>query len=247
MTDKEAEYFIKILDSIKYTPNIFTITVSEEKVIIGALTPDEPPIQKFFSIATVYNSIVDVNDKIQFSLRESIKLPEELEQKDWNPIKDTNEKEWRSIYYMENAIFRIEILWNLLAQLFNLAKEIGKDNTKIHTKQFFHDCQQGKKASEFAKKIYNYMILEDNCDVEPWEGNYEYVKNYRDKMSHRNSPSLTSFSNYDTAIREPTLYVLKRVVEDYLFVSAYIQELVDEIIPKYKSLEAIFKKGDNNA
>lgn len=91
------------------------------------------------------------------------------------------------------------------------------------------------------------MILEDNCDVEPWEGNYEYVKNYRDKMSHRNSPSLTSFSKYDTAIREPTLYVLKRVVEDYLFVSTYIQELVNEIIPKYKSLEAIFKKGDNNA
>ena len=67
MTDKEAEYFIKILDSIKYTPNIFTI-VSEENVIIGALTPDEPPIQKFFSIATVYNSIVDVNDKIQFCI-----------------------------------------------------------------------------------------------------------------------------------------------------------------------------------
>lgn len=247
MTNKEAEYFIKILDSIKYTPNIFTIAVSEEKVIIGVLTPDKPPIQKFFSIATVYNSIVDVNDKIQFSLRESIRLTEELEQKDWRPIESLSENEWKAVYFLENAIFRTETLWDLLAQLFNIYKDYGKDSTIIHAKQFFQNCQQGKKSPEFAKKIYDYMILSDNCEVEPWEGNYAFVKDYRDKMTHRNAPSVTSFSNYDTSLRHPTLYILKRVIEDYAIATVYIQELVDEIIPEYSSLESIFKNGDNNA
>lgn len=246
MTNKEENYLYMLLDSIKYISDIFTIAISEDKVILGAITPNECKIQKFFSMATVYDSILDVNNKIQFSLREAIEFAKKSERKKWNPIVSLSDDEWKAIYFMENAVFRIETAWDLLAQLYNIYQGYETDNKKIQAKKFFYDCQKREKSLEFAKRVYNYMLLSDNVDVEPWEGNYIYVKDYRNKMSHRNSPSVNSFSNYDTTIRRPTLYILKRVVEDYHKFSAFIQELVNKIISEYDSMEVIFNKGDNN-
>ena len=48
-------------------------------------------------------------------------------------------------------------------------------------------------------------------------------------MTHRNSPSITTFSNLDFDFRAPTMFVLKRAAEVYIKVTEFINMLLKEI------------------
>lgn len=243
MKKEEAEYYQGVIDSVNYDSNIFTIWYSKEKVIIGAFIQDNSKVNNFFNYASIYDTIIDTDRKIKFSLQEAIKLAENPSFEEWNPVQAPSFEEYTAIYYTENALFRIMILWDLLAQMFNIKAGIGKPFDKVYAAQIFHDAQQGKKSNPFAKKVYEYMIQNENTDVEPWEGNHTYLKDYRDKMTHRSSPNMTSFSDYSLELRLPVIYVLKRVVEDYKQVSDYIQEIVNDIVKDYRMLGNVNVEG----
>ncbi len=236
MKDEVARYFYGIIDSIKYDSNVFTVWYNEEKVVLGALLSSDSNAQAFFNYATIYNTIIDADKKIKISLNEAIKWADDPDSVEWKPLQAPSEEEYSAIYYTENAVFRTSVLWDLLAQLFNLKEKIGRPFDEVYTAQIFHDAQQGKRANPFAKKVYAYMVQNDSSDVEPWEGNYAYVKDFRDKMTHRVSPNISSFSDYALELRMPMIYVLKRVIEDYKQVSEFIQELVSDILKDYEKL-----------
>ena len=236
MKDEEKQYFEDTISSVHYEKNAFTLWYGDEKIIMGALIPEETEVQKFFSYATIYHTLLDVDWKIKLSLHEAVKYAETVDFQKWNPITTPSENEKIALYYIENAIFRTEVLWDLLAQMFNMKENIGKPIDKIYAAQLFHDAQQGKRANAFAKKVYTYMQQPDNCDVEPWEGNYSYVKQIRDKLTHRNAPSVSTMSNFDINLRMPSIYILKRVVEEYQKVSSFIAEYLQLILDDYKKL-----------
>lgn len=48
-------------------------------------------------------------------------------------------------------------------------------------------------------------------------------------MTHRNSPSITTLSNFDFDFRPPTMFVLKRAAEVYIKVAEFINMLLKEI------------------
>lgn len=240
MKEKGAEYFRRIIDSIHYDRNVFTVLYGEGKVIIGALVHDSPEVSNFFNYVTIFNSILDVDSKIKYSIEEATKWGGNPPFEEWDPFQKPSCEEYKAIYYTENATFRIMILWDLLAQLFNIKAGLGKSFDKVYSAQIFHNAQQGKKPDPFAKRVYEYMRQDDNKDVEPWEGNHAFLRDYRDKMTHRSSPNITSISDYSRELRLPVVYALKRVVEDYKQVSNFIQEIVSEIIKDYN-------QGDNHA
>ena len=239
MKKKYAKYYQEIIDSVKYKNNVFTNLYSGEKVIISAMIDDSPEMQRFFNFATIYNAILDVDKKIKFSFKEAIRLADNINFDKWRPLDSPSKREYYAIYHLENAIFRTEILWDLLAQLFNLKENLNKEFNKVYATKLFHDSQQGKKANKFAKKVYSYMKQQDNTNVEPWEGNYTYVKDFRDKMTHRSSPNITSFSDFSLELRYPVAVILKRVVEDYKQVYIFIQEILEDILENYKMLSNI--------
>lgn len=247
-TKKEtAAYFQGLIESVQYDGNTFTMWYSEDKVIVGALLTDNPEAERFFDYATIYNTIIDTDAKIKYSLYEAIKWIDDIDFEKWNPLQAPSNEEYKAIYYTENAVFRTSVLWDLLAQLFNIKAGIGKPFDKVYTSQLFHDAQQGRRANQFAKKVYEYMEQADNLDVEPWEGNHKYVKDFRDKMTHRASPNVSSFSNFAVEVRIPSVYVLKRVIEDYVKVSEFIQELIIDILKDYEMLNnADLLEGEKN-
>lgn len=112
---------------------------------------------------------------------------------------------------------------------------------KLYAENYFHNAQQGKKAKQFAKCVYQYFMEKDEIkdDMEFWFGNYQYIKDYRNKMTHRNSPSITTISNFDFDFRPPTMFVLKRATEVYLKVYEFIKDLLDEIM-EYFAANNIF-------
>lgn len=230
MKNEEAEYLLGMVESVRYDENAFTIWYRDDKVIFGAIMHDNPEAQRFFDYATIYRTIVDLDWKIKISLKMAIDSADAISFEEWNPIAPPSEMEKMAIYYTENAIFRLAVLWDLLAQLFNLKEKLGKPFEKVYATQLFHDAQQGKHPHPFAVKVYSYMQQQDNKDVEPWEGNYAYMKEFRDKMTHRSSPNISSISNFSLELRMPMVYVLKRIVEDYKQVSEFISEIIREIL-----------------
>lgn len=237
MKKDEAEYYLSVIESVNYDKNAFTVWYGDDKVILGAIMHDNPQAQRFFDYATIYQTIMDLDWKIKTSLKMAIDSAEVISFEEWKPIAPPSEEEKMAIYYTENAIFRISVLWDLLAQLFNLKEGLGKPFEKVYATQLFHDTQQGKHPHPFAVKVYSYMQQQDNSDVEPWEGNYTYVKEFRDKMTHRSSPNISSFSNFAQELRMPMMYVLKRVIEDYKQASEFISEIIKEILSEnYREL-----------
>lgn len=51
-------------------------------------------------------------------------------------------------------------------------------------------------------------------------------------MTHRNSPNITSISDYNLNFKDPPSYMLKRIIEDYVKVSNYISEILNHIEEK---------------
>ncbi|MHA3224731.1 hypothetical protein ACV7JQ_01830 [Globicatella sulfidifaciens] len=83
----------------------------------------------------------------------------------------------------------------------------------------------------FAKDVYNYFSEEDELksNKECWKGKFEYTKEYRNKMTHRNSPNIIILSNFGVNFRPPTIFILKRVTEDYLKAIQFIMRILDDI------------------
>ena len=230
MRDEDVKKIKEYLDSVKYQAKLFTIGFDKEKYIFGAVLKDQPEFQKLFSYNTIYESIVDIDKKVKYSITMATKFVETFVDDEWNPFDEPSKDEWKAIYYTENAFYRVSMLWDLLAQLFNIKENLGISNDKIYAEQLFHNAQQGKNHNSFAKKVYDYMKENDDYSTDSLKGNYAFQKEYRDKMSHRYSPGISTISNYAIDIRMPAIYSLYRITADYKQVSMFIQELIGSII-----------------
>lgn len=136
-----------------------------------------------------------------------------------------------ALYYMASAGYKVDQMADSIEATLNLASATQSDLA------FTTD----KKAKQFAKCVYQYFMEKDEIkdDMEFWFGNYQYIKDYRNKMTHRNSPSITTISNFDFDFRPPTMFVLKRATEVYLKVYEFIKDLLDEIM-EYFAANNIF-------
>ena len=159
MENEDVKKIKDYLSSVHYEPKLFTIGFDEEKYVFGALLKDQPGFQQLFSYNTIYESIVDIDKKIKHSIVLGTQFAEIPVGNEWNPFEKPSESEWEALYYTENALYRVSVLWDLLAQLFNIKENLGRPNDKIYAEQLFHNAQQGKKPNQFAKKVYSYIFL----------------------------------------------------------------------------------------
>lgn len=232
--EKEITYLKGLVDEIQYQEDLFTIYLGEGKIVFGAFMM-EPSQDKFFSYRTVYSTILDVDKKIKLSLNYAIDWAYKVNMDKFNPFSKMDENEHFAIYYTENAVFRTIVLWDLLAQIYNVKYGIKKNIKNIYYKSFFREPS----IEPFANVITEYIEESDFVEGDPWQGNHTYVNEYRNKMTHRNSPNVTTISTYDIEMRMPMQYVLKRVVEDYHKVSSFIQQVLESIILEFQNAEEV--------
>ena len=48
-------------------------------------------------------------------------------------------------------------------------------------------------------------------------------------MTHRNSPNVAVMSDYDTNLKQHPVFLIKRILEDYIVATKYIKEILDKI------------------
>ena len=222
---KSLEWLKKQVEKVEFDEKLLRVYVSEDKYILGAhLTNNSGP--NYFSISTIYDSIVRINMYIRLSFDYAVECKPTENLLEHNMMGKPPANELIAIYYIENMIFRIETLWDLLAQLCNEFWQTGKKTDKIYFEKYFREQKK-----PFAETVCKYFDDTNDIkeDTELWYGNFNYIRDYRNKMTHRNSPSITTLSNFDFDFRPPTMFVLKRAAEVYIKVAEFINILLKEI------------------
>lgn len=234
---EEEKHLRDLCKGVQYDPNLFKVYVGEDKYIMGYMSPspDDNPDKSFFIYKTLYDTIVDLDCKIKKSFDLALHWEYRSDIDRFNMVSAPSAEEEEAIYYTENAVFRTSALWDLLAQLYNVKYKNNRNPDKVYYHTLFHNDTQGKSPNPLAQKVYAYITeVEEEDRVyengEFWVGNHGYVSEYRNKMTHRNSPNVPTMSNYAFELRMPMRYVLKRVIEDYVKASEFIKQLLDEII-----------------
>lgn len=229
----EIKYLVNLIDSVQYLPNAFTIVQNDGKYVFGitSVPSHELPISKILEYKTLYETLCDLDTKVKYSLGLAIKYSySRYTMKKFDILKKPKGKEWLAYYYIENAASRISSIWDMLAQFYRVRYNIAISFDKVHYKKIF-DPSKGY-CSEFqsvAGTIHSYIKEEDNTDCEgAWKGNHDFMDEYRNKMTHRNSPNVAVASNLDLNLKHHPTFILKRMVEDYVQAFRFIGDILKE-------------------
>ena len=244
----EKDYFNTKLSQVVFNPNRFELLFGDNKYLFGYLSGAhrENPFSRLMQYKTLYDTVVDLDWKIKLSFEKAINYSySESVLKEYSIIKSATNEERIALYYIENALFRVIILWDLLAQFYRLYYRINVKKENVHYKKIFDpDKRYCKKYKNIAREINLYLIEKNDTDCEgEWKGNHVFVNELRNKMTHRNSPNMSIISDYDINMKYHPIFLIKRIIEDYVVVTKFITEILDKI---EKEIVASFDNYDTN-
>lgn len=233
-TNAEREYFNSKLSQVIYNPDRFKLMIGEDRFLFGVVSAGdkEAPFSRLMQYKTLYDTLIDLDWKIKLSFEKAIEYAySELVQNNYSIFKTETEEEQRAFYYIENALFRTSSLWDLLAQFYRLFYKIDVPKERVYYNKFFNpDLDFSDQFKTKATEINSYFEEKDNTDCDgEWKGNHSFVNSIRNKMTHRNSPNVAVMSDYDTNLKYHPVFLIKRILEDYITVTKYINEILDEI------------------
>ena len=210
--NEEIRYLKNLILNVEYDNTQFEFWWDNDKKIIGALGSNS--LGKVFEYKSIFDTVIATDEAIKKSLKCAIEYAYAEEPTFSGLFQEPSETEKKAIYYTENAVFRTIILWDMLAQLNNIKHGLVKDITKINYVGFLKNNL--KKADENQSRVYKeYFDEKDDMSTTPhWKGNHKYLKSFRNQMAHRNSPNVTTMSNYSSKLRLPMRFVLKRLIEE---------------------------------
>ncbi|MFJ7512556.1 Cthe_2314 family HEPN domain-containing protein [Peribacillus simplex] len=228
MQQSEKEYLTSLIDKVNIIDKY-----NEGFYIMGKNSLDE-------NMKTLVNfndidSWVDNLNYINVQVKNSAKTLFDILEKNKDIKHSFSGIENREAYYFtENIMFRVSILWDLLAQLTNTVFQLNENVDGIHHWAFFEKYAANSKRKEpfytFTKSVYTYFQeIECSQDTNPWKGNFKFAKNLRNSFTHSLNPHIVNFNNGNfrrqgdklkgANIPTSPLYETKRLLED--FVQAY--------------------------
>lgn len=229
----EINYLESKLSEVSYNPYRFMLMIGEDKFLFGLISGSnsEAPFGKLMQYKTIYDTLRDLDWKIKLSFDKSIKYAySEPVQKDFSLLEEESAEERLAFYYIENALFRTSSLWDMLAQLYRLFYNIEIPKEKVYYKKIFDPLNNSDNFKVKATEIYNYINQDDDTECEgEWKGNHSFSNNLRNKMTHRNSPNVAVISDYNINLKHHPAFQIKRIIEDYVVVSQFINEVLNEI------------------
>lgn len=235
MSREGKEYLTELIESVICIPDVFRIKCGNGKYLFSVNSTDQDTMN-YFAVSAFYDTVCSVDASIKFAFGEAISVDLPVSLKDYDPFFKPTEDEKIALYHTENIVFRVSILWDLLAQLCNVIYNTGIKSEEIHYKRYFSNHSKGNQSFEIAKEINDYLNEKEDTDVDtnPWPGNHAFLVDYRNQMTHRVSPNISSITMFGTTLRPPILYVLHRTIEDYYQVSSYLCRLINQYLEEHK-------------
>lgn len=249
MIKKEEKYLKNLISEVKY----FDLFIKD----INYMTPKGKKdllaiIQNIDSWLSKGNNLIF---GINVSLNSAMNYDKDIDYDNYNPFKSDVNKNY-TYYFIENAIYRISSLWDVLAQIcndfFECNKNIGDINADDFLKsEFIKRCNKYNELAEQTNKdITKYINEEISRDFSDekhfWKGNHKYLRKIRNELIHRNDPhSITVLnsnkSNPKFELPQIPMYELKIMTEDYIECYRFIKQLLNKIKIKMKQ-ESFYKE-----
>lgn len=242
--NKEKEY-LKYIAQCKLSKNnpfvIFCKENGKELFVISSdnSTDDIKKLDMLTKYKVLYDTAIDLVDKISFSLENAIEdtYSEEILNQ-FDMFQTTSQTEWNIYYNIENALFRLEALWDILAQIYNVLYALEDDIKNVYHSHIFSSHKKwinkywvNGKPKEIAL-ISNYCNENDDTNIDDgmWKGNYHYVNSLRNNMTHKFSIAKSYISSYTLSIKDHPAYIIKRTAEVFSVLQDFIREVCTKII-----------------
>lgn len=236
---EEETQFLNMIDEYKINKDNMFVKIDNGKYIFGVKMADKS-LDKIYMYNHFLQSILDLSNKTRESIVLAIDYCKKIKTK-FNPFNNNlNADEYKCYYYLENALYRLEMLWDSLAQLYNLYSETNLDIDKIYYKSLFKNLFENKKDLFNIIKIYNYVfepVSEDETNIDI--GVHKYVYSLRNITTHRYSLSVSAMSNNVENffhMREAEPYLLYKICFDYNKVMSFLSSISDKIFLENKEV-----------
>lgn len=235
MAREGREYLLELANSVVYIRDAFHISFGKGAFVFAAISKDVETRQ-YFDVSAIYDSLCDIDSKIKCALNMALSCNISESLQDYHPLSQVKNEQFLAMYHTENIVFRVSTLWDLLAQLCNVIYQTGLEPNKIHYWNFFKNHAKGNSIIPICKEIMDYLEEKEDisADVNPWPGNHAYLNSFRNQMSHRPSPYITSISTLGITLRPPVMYVLHRAIEDYYKVSSFLCQLINSYLSDHE-------------
>lgn len=185
----------------------------------------------------------DLYKMINYSVISSLSVLEKCDQI-FIPYRVTEEYKL-VFYYVENALFRLFMAWDVLGQMYNhlydMKTEVAKVNyTRIFEKtscDFMNNWLERvighQKAIEFIKNEYfiikEYISTNYEYDSGITKGHHKYLKSIRNMAIHREDPhnySIINNSDRKMPLVDAPQYELMNIVADSMKLYQYISTII---------------------
>lgn len=240
-------YIRNLYQDILPQSNPFIIRVDDDKEVFVIASGRDHLCENMDLISqykTLYDTALDLSFKISYSLDKAIENAYSKKLiNNYDLMYSCGKEEWNAYYYIENAVFRIEALWDILGQIVNIKYSLGLSKKSVYHSRIF--SKETRNINQFWPNgmpneivaYAEYMLEEDDTTIENgmWKGNYRYVNSLRNEMAHQISISQSAISSYSFSLKEHPAFILKRVTENFATLEGFIYEICKQIIEESKN------------
>ena len=230
----------KLINEHKIKIDNFHIHLEKNRYISAVFGNVDKKIKKVFKYNHFLESINDLSHKTKMSIEKCVEAYQDTDINDFNLMENKiSKKENEAYYYMENALFREVILWDSLAQLYNLYYDMGIDVDKIYYKKVIEKLSlKNIKEIDFDQILKYlkepYSINEKDID----KGIHECISHFRNQMTHRFSIAITAFSENteESATLRAMPDLLYKIAKDYNIVQKYLVQIIEMILEEINQI-----------
>lgn len=203
-------------------------------------------LNKISQFRDLYSIVLDLRNKIGYSLEKAVEYAYSDEVvENYNMLHTSGNNEWLAYYFIENAMFRVETMWDILAHIYNIKYDLGEPIYKVYHSRIFsnQDTYKNKywngNPPQDIQKIIDYINENDDTDREIWKGNYSFINTLKNtlknNMTHKFSISQSNMSSFAFEMKHHPSYILKRLCESFATLQDFLYETFDSILKDTKN------------
>ena len=209
------------------------IQIGNKEYISGIFGDKDDDVNNYFKYNHFIESINDLSQKTKISIEKCLTAYQKVDSEKFNPMTNNlSNYEKKAYYYMENALFREIILWESLAQLYNVYFCLKINIERVNYKKIIDILSKRNEKIINFKKIS--MYINEKYDIKKPvldEGIHDCVCQLRNQMTHRYSIAITSMSeNINLRAMPDSIY---KIAKDYNMVQKHLVEIINIIITSY--------------
>lgn len=239
---KEKHYLYSVYRDKLPDKNPFLIHIENGAEIFIVVPENDTSFEKLDTLTKykeLYKTAIDLKKKIIYALDNAIEYAYSCNlQNQYNLLSSSGNEEWLAYYNIENALFRVEALWDILGHFYNIKYNLGIEINRVYHNRIFSNWEKyvsiywDNNPPEDAKKIILYLNESDDTETEgEWKGNYHFINSLRNNMTHKISISQSTMSSYASLeLKHHPTFILKRLCENFATLESYIDDVCNSIL-----------------